>query len=172
MELQETKKTIEAALFIAPTHMPVDELARISGVSIAEARMALNELSSNYLERDSALEIKEEPAGYRMGLKPDLEQKVRHLAASSEFNKSVMKTLALIAYKQPIKQADVIKYRNTKAYDHIHMLNEKGFIRREKKGITFVLYTTKKFTEYFGEQKQQKKKDVEANAPQNLAINQ
>jgi len=61
-----------------------------------------------------------------------------------------MKTLALIAYKQPIIQATVVKYRNNKAYDHLKLLLDEGFIKKEPRGRTFTLTTTTKFIEYFG----------------------
>ncbi|MBU0661906.1 SMC-Scp complex subunit ScpB, partial [Candidatus Micrarchaeota archaeon] len=55
-----------------------------------------------------------------------------------------------IAYKQPVAQAEVINFRNSKAYDHIRALKERGFIRKERTGRTYKIYTTKKFVDYFG----------------------
>jgi chromosome segregation and condensation protein ScpB len=71
-----------------------------------------------------------------------------------------MKTLALIAYKQPINQSLVVKYRNNKAYDHLKLLLDEAFIKKEPKGRTFVLTTTTKFIEYFGKDFGKKKKSV------------
>jgi len=110
----------------------------------------LNELIHEYAERDSALEISEDSNGFKMYVREEYEDHVTHLASSPEFHKGIMKTLAYIAFKQPIKQSDVVKYRNVKAYDHIKMLEDRGFISKEKKPPTFILRTTKKFYEYFG----------------------
>ncbi len=85
-----------------------------------------------------------------MGIKEKYEDFVGHMAASPELHKGIMKTLAYIAYKQPVKQSDVINFRNSKAYEHIKLLKEKGFIKKDKKGITYIISTTSKFREYFG----------------------
>ena len=90
-----------------------------------------------------------------MGVKPEYDTHVSHMAAAPELHKGIMKTLAFIAYKQPVRQSEVIGFRNSKAYEHIKLLREKGFVRKEKKGITYLLYTTPKFKEYFGGQMSQ-----------------
>ena len=150
MEGKFLKKALEAALFMSPGVISLHELARIGETNVAEARVALNELMHEYEERDSALIIAEEETGLRMKVKPELEDKVSHLANIPGFHQGILKTLAYIAYKQPVTQAQVIHFRNSKAYEHIKILKEKGFIRKEKAGITYKLFTTKKFHDYFG----------------------
>lgn len=150
MEKREAKRVIEAALFTAPGIVPVKELARIIDVNVAETRVILSELIHDYDAKDTALEIRDEAEGVRMTVKQKYESSVGHMAASPELHKGIMKTLAYIAYKQPVKQSEVINFRNSKAYEHIKLLREKGFLRKEKKGITYLLYTTPKFREYFG----------------------
>lgn len=157
--MQEMKKTIEAALFMSPGIVSLQDLARVCRSNVAEVRVALNELIHDYTDRDSALEIRDEEKGFRMAVRKEFEDSVMHLASSPEFHKGIMKTLAYIAYKQPVKQNEVIKFRNTKAYEHIHLLLEKGFIRRERTGKTFNIYTTKKFYQYFGKPKEEKEKE-------------
>ena len=112
------------------------------------------------MERDSAVEIIDEPKGIRMAVRNHLQNEVSSLAAVPEVHKGAMMTLAFIAYKQPVKQSDVIKYRNTKAYDHIALLEEKGFIRREKQKVSYILYTTKKFHDYFGDIRSQTRQET------------
>jgi len=146
----ELKKVIEAALFMAPSVLTIDELSQIAHRNVAEVRVALNDLIHDYENRDSALRIFEDEKGFRMGIVKAVEENVGHLAGVPEFSKGIMKTLAYVAYKQPVKQSEVVKLRNTKAYDHIPVLVAKGFITRERMGSTYLLRTTKKFIEYFG----------------------
>ena len=101
-----------------------------------------------------------------MTVKPQYETHVSHMAAAPELHKGMMKTLAYIAYKQPVKQAEVINLRNSKAYEHITTLVEKGFVRKEKKGITYILFTTPKFREYFGKGTGQRPAGKETAAPE------
>ncbi len=147
----ELKKTIEAALFMSPKPLPLQELAGVCKIpELAVVETSAMELMKEFNSRDSALEIVKEVEGYRMRVKPEFDQNVTHLAASSELSKAIMKTLAYIAFKQPVKQSQVIKFRSSKAYEEIKILEEKGFISRERSGLTYNVRTTKKFLEYFG----------------------
>ncbi len=159
MDEKELKKIIEAALFMSPASISVDSLAKISNNTVAQVRVTLNELVHDYEEHDSALEIIDNESGIKMAVKQEYLAHVAPLSASPEFNHGVMKTLAYISFKQPVKQTEVIKFRNNKGYDHIKLLAERGFIRREAIGKSYIIYTTKKFLEYFGhtiKQNQQK----------------
>ena len=153
---EENKKIIESALFIAPGALAADELAKLINVKDAHiAEKLLNELIEEYKARDSGIEIFSMDGSYQMRVKPDYLDRVRHLATKAEMNKAVQRTLALIAIKEPIKQSLVIKYRNSKAYEHIRILLGEGFIAREPSGRTYLLKTTEKFRQYFGNIKQQ-----------------
>ncbi|PIN84722.1 MAG: SMC-Scp complex subunit ScpB [Candidatus Diapherotrites archaeon CG11_big_fil_rev_8_21_14_0_20_37_9] len=150
MEKRTAKKLIEAALFMSPGVVSLRDIAKTINSNVAEVRVIVNELTHDYEARDTAIEIRYEQDGARMAVKEEFEGDVSHMAAAPELHKGIMKTLAYIAYKQPVKQSDVIHFRNSKAYEHIKMLKERGFIRKEKKGISYTIYTTPKFKEYFG----------------------
>ncbi len=151
MDRMEKEKILEAALFMSPKALTIDELKQIALIdSRLETKALLEELIHFYDNRKSALEIVSLPIGYQMRVKDKYEDFVSQLATDSLFSKGVMKTLALIAYKQPIEQSLVVKYRNNKAYDHLKILFENGFLKKEPKGRTYILSTTTKFIEYFG----------------------
>jgi len=150
MHQKELKKTIEAALFMSPQSVSVNDLAKLTNTTVAETRVVLTELIQDYEERDTSLEILDDSSGIKIVVKAEFQDIVSHFAAAPEFNKGIMKTLAYVSYKQPVKQTEVIKFRNNKGYDHIKMLEERGFIRREPVGRSYVIYTTKKFLDYFG----------------------
>ena len=144
------KCLIEAALFMSPNAMTLKEIAKIAETPVTKVRVLLNQLIHEYEDRRTSLTIIEENRGFKMGVKPQYEQDVSFLASSPAFHKGVMKTLAYISYKQPVLQSNVINFRNSKAYEHIKLLKEKGFIRKERAGSSYKIYTTKKFHEYFG----------------------
>lgn len=150
--IEEIKRVIEASLFMSPNPLGVEEISkttRCNKPGMIERIMA--GLIEEYKERDSAIEIVKELDGYKMQVKGELEEKIAHLAAATDFNKGVMKTMAYIAYKQPVKQSMIIKFRTNKAYEEIKLLEENGFISREKSGLTYIIRTTKKFLQYFGQ---------------------
>ncbi len=162
----EKEKIMEAALFMSPKPLSVEELNTIARVnSRVDTLGMIRELMNFYNTRKSALEIVELPIGYQMRVKEEYEDEVQQFAQNSMFNRGVMKTLAFIAYKQPITQSVVVKYRNNKAYDHLKLLFEQGFIKKEARGRTFVLTTTTKFIEYFGKEFGKGKKRSIAVAP-------
>tara|TARA_B100000315_G_C14037129_1_gene345845 strand:- start:77 stop:511 length:435 start_codon:yes stop_codon:yes gene_type:complete len=136
---------------MSPKALSVGNLMQVVGaLEYGAVKKEVFELMKEFNARDSALEIAESDGLFQMRVKSDLEGHVQDFASENIFNKGTMKTLALIAFKQPIIQSLVIKYRNNKAYDHISHLLEEGFIARERQGRTYVLRTTKKFFEYFG----------------------
>ncbi|HDN83636.1 MAG TPA: SMC-Scp complex subunit ScpB, partial [Candidatus Altiarchaeales archaeon] len=109
----------------------------------------LENLIQEYRNRNSAIEIRKTTEGYQMTVKEELESYVIDLVTKTELPKALIKTLAFIAYKEPVPQSEVIKVRGNKAYHYIKELIAKGFIEAKKKGKTKVLCTTKKFKEYF-----------------------
>ena len=63
---------------------------------------------------------------------------------------AVLRTLSVIALKEPIRQTDLKELRSN-AYEHIQELLEKGLIIRtkDKNGRSYNIKTSPKFAEYF-----------------------
>jgi len=144
---------VEAALFMSSEPLTIEQIGRVlESDSLGKTLRVLDGAILEFNRRDSALEIAKTTDGrYRMRVRGDYLEKVKHLAVSTDLPKSILRTLAIIAFKQPIKQSIVVKMRGNKAYDHIERLNDEGFIRRTREGNTYILETTKKFINYFGE---------------------
>jgi len=150
MEPDEQMKKVEAALFIAARFLSIEELVALTGVNPIMVRDSLIKLKERYLNTDSAIEIIEKNGLWKMDVKPQYSKLVLKLASGkSEFTKAEQETLALIAYKQPIKQSIIVKIRGNKAYDHIKKFIEFGLIRAKKLGHTFELQLGDSFYEYF-----------------------
>lgn len=149
--IKNPKKTLEAALFMSPKAVTIEDLAKtIQSDSLLSTHRLVKELLQEFNARDSALEIVDYSGAFQMRVREAFEDFVQHFAASSDLNKSVQKTLALIAFKQPIKQSLVIKLRNNKGYEHVRILHDKSLVSKQPFGRTFLLKTTKKFLEQFG----------------------
>lgn len=146
-------RLIEASLFMSSEPLKIQDLARLVRASVEETRVALNELTQNLDERNSALELRDDSSGFRLSVRKEFDEFAQNFSTVPELNKSVLKTLAFISYKQPVRQSEVIRFRNNKGYEHVKILEDKGFIRRETVGRTFLIFTTKKFVDYFGEPK-------------------
>lgn len=152
---EEHKKVIESALFMAPGSLGSEDLAKLLGVKDqALVQRIVSELMEEYNSRNAGIEILPGENAWQMQVKPHYLERVKHLATKAELNKAVQRTLALIAVKEPVQQSLIIKYRNNKAYEHIKQLKEEGFIERQQSGKTYLLKTTEKFKQYFGNVKQ------------------
>lgn len=150
-KVKELKRVMQAALFMSSGNLNFDQINALSNNNTTLTRQAITELMEEFNATHDVLEIVEEGTGYRMKVRPPYDDRVSHLASKSEFNKGIVKTLAFIAYKQPVMQSTLVKVRSNSAYDHLKILLDKGLISREPKGKSYVLRTTKKFIEYFGE---------------------
>ena len=86
---------------------------------------------------------------WKLTTKDDHHNVVRKIVSETELTKSQLETLAVIAFKYPIKQSDLIRIRTNKAYDHLSELEKTGFITRQKYGRSKLIRLTDKFFEYF-----------------------
>lgn len=146
----EDKNKVEAILFTTGKFMELEEIAKVCGIgSVGYVKEILDELKNDYENKRSSLHILQEGTKYKLNIRSQYGHLANKLVSSSEFDNPTTKTLAIIAYKQPIMQADVIKIRGNKAYDHIRILKESQLITSEKSGRTRVLKLTAKFYEYF-----------------------
>ncbi|MEI6104902.1 MAG: SMC-Scp complex subunit ScpB [Methanothrix sp.] len=143
------KAVIEAALFASGRTLTPRELADLSALSEERARALADDLTKEYAARDSGIEIKNIGEGYSMQVRFGLAGRVLSFAPK-EIEAPLIRTLAIIAYKQPIKQSHLVEIRGNKSYDHVKELEERGLINAEKFSRTKLLTTTRGFADYFG----------------------
>jgi len=143
------RSRIEAVLFVIGKAATVEEIAEVLSKDPAEVETELLELIMDYSSRESALEIDDEN-GYIIQVREEYKDIVEKLVPV-ELKPSVLRTLSVIALKEPIRQAKLKELRGVTAYDHVGELLEKGLIsrRKDKNGKSFILKTTSKFAEYF-----------------------
>ena len=88
---------------------------------------------------------------WKMDVKPEYRGIVNKLATESvEFSKTEQESLAIIFYKQPIKQSIIIKIRGNKAYDNIHKFLQICLLKSKREGHTKILSLSRGFYDYFG----------------------
>lgn len=146
---EQLKSKIEAVLFTTAKALKVKEIAEILGSEQDVVEEALLELIMDYASRDGALEIDDED-GYILQVKTEHMDIVEKLCPV-ELKPAVLKTLTVIALKEPIRQSYLKDLRGSNAYEHVQELVEKGLIskHKDKNGRSFNLKTTTKFNEYF-----------------------
>jgi len=139
---KEDLKTLEAVFFISGRFLSMQDLISLSDL--------IERLKDKYNREDSALEIVEKSGLWKMDVRQEYSHIINKLATgSSEFTKAEQGTLAIIAYKHPIKQSVIIKIRGNKAYDHIKKFSDLGLIKKKKTGHTHELSLSEDFYDYF-----------------------
>ena len=143
------KSRIEAVLFVTGRAVDLKEIAKILETDEQEVEDAMLSLIVDYSSRDGALEIDDEN-GYIIQVKDEYMDIVEKLCPV-DISNAVLKTLTVIALKEPIRQAELKELRGSTAYEHVQELVSKGLIsrKRDKNGRSFNLKTTEKFAEYF-----------------------
>jgi segregation and condensation protein B len=147
------KRVLEAALFMSSKPLMLDELARLLGVSsLGYVKQLIQDLQKDYSDR--GIEISNTPQGWRMQVRPEFVSKVSHLTPYSDMSEGVKRTLALVVYKEPALQSELIHIQGNKAYSYVKELRRRGLISIEKRGHTKIISLTKEFERYFGEERQ------------------
>ncbi len=154
-ELDEAKeikgmKKIEAALFIAGRFLGLQELVMLTNINPFMLKELIERLIEKYNQKDSGIEIVKKGNMWKMDVRQEYIGMINKLATgNAEFNKAEQETLAVIAYKQPVKQSVIIKIRGNKAYEHVKKFIENGLVVGKKMGHTKELKLSNDFFEYF-----------------------
>ena len=144
------KNCIEAALYAAGKPLNVEILSTKLEVPKKEVDELINELAYDYLERSTALIINQVGDSYQMAIKSEYVEKISKFATGGAIAEKYLRTLTIIALKQPILKSTVIKLRGSGAYEHVKYLLDNALIDAVKKGRSQELTTTDKYAEMFG----------------------
>ena len=144
------KNLIEGALYAAGRPLDVEELSTKLEIPKKEVEELVRVVAFDYLEREGALLIAQIGEKYQMQLRPELTETVSKFAKGGAIAERYLRTLTVIALKQPILKSTVIKIRGTGAYEHVKYLLDNDLITAVKKGRSAELNTTDKYADMFG----------------------
>ncbi|MEM9154708.1 MAG: SMC-Scp complex subunit ScpB [Cyanobacteria bacterium P01_F01_bin.33] len=122
---------IEAILYLKGQPLTLSDLAALAGCARETAYDAVLELMENYAHRDSALEVLEVEDGFALQLREEFVDLVPGILPP-ELGVGATRTLAAIALKGTIAQAELVEIRGSGAYQHVPELVEKGFITKHR----------------------------------------
>jgi segregation and condensation protein B len=154
-EIDETSETenlkkVEAVLFLSARFSSIQELVGLTDINPLMLKELLNRLIEKYNKEDSAIEIIERNDMFKMDVRKEYFNMINRLATGkAEFSKAEQETLAVITYKQPVKQSVVVNIRGNKAYEHIKKFIETGLVIPKVLGHTLELKLSDDFFEYF-----------------------
>lgn len=143
------KGMVEAALYSAGRTLDLAELAEVTRLPPKTIEGHLESLASEYDARGSALEIARVGPKWTMQIRFDFAEWAQRFAAP-ELSRDLLKTVALIAYHQPILQSDLSDMIGWRVYEHTQALERLGLILRKPKGRSLELTTSQSFPDFFG----------------------
>jgi len=144
------RNTIEAALLAAQRPISIEEISIKLEIGKIEIAKLIQELAEEYMDRQTAIEIVQIGEGYAMQIKPEYTEKIVKFASGGLIPKAVMRTLTIIAVKQPLLKSTLVKIRGSTAYDHVKFLIDRGYVTTYNKGRSSILETTDQFADTFG----------------------
>tara|TARA_Y100000310_G_scaffold334479_1_gene414362 strand:- start:755 stop:1573 length:819 start_codon:yes stop_codon:yes gene_type:complete len=151
---KENLKKIEAALFLSARFLSLNDLVMLTDINPLMVRELIEKLDEKYNLDERAIEIISKEDMWKMDVRQEYVSMINKLATgSAEFSKAEQETLAVIAYKQPVKQSIIINIRGNKAYEHVKHFIEIGLVKAKRLGHTKELGLSDEFFEYFHLQK-------------------
>ncbi|MHA1126141.1 MAG: SMC-Scp complex subunit ScpB [Candidatus Heimdallarchaeota archaeon] len=145
------QQLIEAALYLAGRPVQLNELSQVTCVDTAEIGTLIKDLQEKYSQFFSSFEIIELPGRkFVFQVKANVGESVKEITLQPLLTIAELRTLAMIAYQQPVLQSTVAKVRGQPAYLHIKNLLRNGFVKSVRVKQTLELRTTSTFSDYFG----------------------
>jgi segregation and condensation protein B len=149
-----SKRLVEAIIFAAGNRISQKRVAELAELTEKQTQKLLEELQEDYDKAKNTFKITHMGEDWKFTVQDEFLPIVEKIAPDTELTRSVVETLAILAWKAPILQSDLIKVRGSSAYDHIGELEDRGFIAKDKEGRSFIIKLTPKFYEYFDIQKE------------------
>jgi segregation and condensation protein B len=145
-------RLVESVLFSAGKPLSLEEIQESTGLPPKHVTEAIEHLIESYnVERKDQTSIEVIKAGNKFTM-----QVKKHftdpsmMVAKPEIRSDLLKTLALIAFHQPVKQSNLRHMIGERIYADVDQLMNMHLIHSEPHGATEVLTTTRLFPEYFG----------------------
>ena|SRR3989344_4550457 len=147
--MDEKTKKIESILFVVGREITTERIASLCSLSVKEVDTIIKKLIKEYEQKDNSLKLIQKDQGWKLTVKDEFVPLVSSIVESTELERPLMETLAVIAWKYPVVQSEIVKLRGSTAYEHMKLLEEQGFVAKEKYQRTFKVKLTPKFFEYF-----------------------
>ena len=163
-------RQVEAILFAVGKKISPEKIAILTSLELKEVNKVLKNLQKEYVAlENSSLKVEDYDDGmWKLTVRDKYIPVVSTLVEETELERPLMETLAVIAWKYPIVQSEIVKLRGSGAYEHMRALVERGFIEKVPFGLTFKVKLTKKFFQYFDLPSEEAKEAFLATVPQEV----
>ena len=157
MDRERQEAVIEAVLFTMGESVEISKLAELIEESKANTKKIVYEMKEKLQQSNRGIDIVELEDSFQMCTKTDMYEYLIKIAKSPRkyvLTDSVLETLSIIAYKQPVTRADVEKVRGVNCDHAINRLIEFNLVtelgRMDAPGSPLLFGTTEEFLRRFG----------------------
>ncbi|MBO4458553.1 MAG: SMC-Scp complex subunit ScpB [Butyrivibrio sp.] len=157
MTCKEGAAIIEAILFTMGDSVEINALAKAMEVGVREVRDHIDYLKAKYENEDSGIGLIEIGNAVQLCTKKEMYEylvKIAKTPKKAVLTDSLMETLSIIAYKQPITRLEVEKIRGVNSDHAVNRLVEFGLVqelgRLDAPGRPLLFGTTEEFLRSFG----------------------
>lgn len=157
MKLSELEAVVEAILFVSGESVGLGVIANAIGMDKATTKAIITSLADKYTSEKRGIQIIEIDGSYQMCTAPQCFEYIREMykgVRNQGLTQSLLETLAIVAYKQPITRGQIEEIRGVSAEHAVNKLLERRLIcevgRMDSPGRPILFGTTKDFLRYFG----------------------
>ncbi|HAR36232.1 MAG TPA: SMC-Scp complex subunit ScpB [Acidobacteria bacterium] len=155
---EQLKAILEALIFISQEPLTLDKIKEVLGeVPEEELQATLAALLADYAADSRGIQVIQSAGGYLFTTKPEHDQWIRRLLQiekKTKLSSAALETLSIIAYHQPITQAEISAIRGVDSTYCLKTLLQKKLIkivgRKKAPGNPLVYRTSERFLQYFG----------------------
>ncbi len=157
MNREKQKAVLEAVLFTMGEAVEAERLASVLEIDKKEVRELLLEMKKEYEEKDCGVTLIELDDSFQMCTKPEMYEYLIKIAKTPRkyvLTDTLLETLSIVAYKQPITRAEIERVRGVSCDHAVNRLVEFGLItevgRMDAPGRPLLFGTTEEFLRSFG----------------------
>lgn len=157
MERQEAKAILEAILFTMGEAVEVERLASVIEEDKKTTKEILLEMKEEYENRQGGMTLLELDDSFQMCTRAEMYEYLIKIAKTPRkyvLTETLLETLSIVAYKQPITRAEIEKIRGVSCDHAVNRLVEFGLIkevgRMDAPGRPLLFGTTEEFLRSFG----------------------
>jgi segregation and condensation protein B len=152
------KRILEALLFASDAPLTPAKIREvIPRVNLQAVKAAVDQLRQDYGQAGHAFELVEIAEGFQLLTRPAYDEwitRMKKAKSQAKLSGAALETLAIIAYKQPIRRIDIEAIRGVQSGELVRALMERGLIRiagrADQPGSPLLYGTTKDFLDVVG----------------------
>ena len=159
MERSKAEAVIEAILFTMGDSVEISRLAEVIEEDVKTTKSILKDMAARYEEENRGIGLTQFDDSVQLCTKADMYEyliKIAKTPRKMTLTDTVLETLSIIAYKQPVTKAEIEKIRGVKSDHAVNKLVEYNLVkelgRLDAPGRPILFGTTEEFLRTFGVQ--------------------